>query len=88
MTAQRGDDLKTLARMAARLRGRDPDEPIKIKLADVVAFDGPAWRYPDFLMRAEAAYVALTAERLVLPRELDGDARWPSRNDGLSFSEE
>jgi len=59
--------------MAARLGGRDPDEHIKIQLADVAAFDGPAWRYPDFVLRAEAAYMALTAPRLVLPRETDGD---------------
>ena len=72
---QRRDDIKTLARMAARLGGRDPDERITMTLAEIVAFDGPAWRYPDFLTRAEAAYVALTAGRLVLPREMDGGAK-------------
>ena len=42
--------------MACRLAGRDPDEHIRLKLADVVAFNGLSWRYPDFLMRADAAY--------------------------------
>ena len=88
MIEQRGDDLRALARMAARLGGRDPDERIRIELADVVAFDGPTWRYPDFLRRAEAAYVALTVARLVLPKEMDGDAHLQSGNNGLSFDEE
>ena len=81
--------MRTLARMAARLGGRDPDEHVTMTLADVVAFNGPAWRYPDFLMRAEAAYVALTAGRLVLPKEMNGDAH-PILNDngdGLATEE-
>ena len=53
---QKFADLKTLARMAARLAGRDPDERVVIKVGDVVAFDDVAWRYPDFVQRAEAAY--------------------------------
>ena len=57
---QRLVDIETLARMAARLAGRDPDEQVLLKLADVVAFDQVMWRYPDFLARAEAAYDALT----------------------------
>ncbi len=68
------DDLTALARMAARLGGRDPDEHITIELAGDIAFHGPAWRYPDFVRRAEAAYAALAAGRLVLPGELDGVA--------------
>ena len=51
--------MELLARMAARLAGRDPDEPVCIKLGDMVAFDDTMWRYPDFLQRAEAAYGAL-----------------------------
>ena len=46
--------------MAARHAGRDPDEHLRLKLADVVAFDDVMWRYPDFVARAEAAYDALT----------------------------
>ena len=88
MIEQRVDDLKVLARMAARLAGRDPDKRINIKLAGVAAFDGPAWRYPDFLVRAEAAYVALTASRLVLPKEMDGNASEQPGKNGLSFDEE
>ena len=57
---QRLADIETLAKMAARHAGRDPDEHLRLKLADVVAFDDVMWRYPDFLARAEAAYEALT----------------------------
>lgn len=49
-------DVETLARMAARLAGRDPDEPIEVRVGGIVAFEGVAWRYPDFVARAEAAY--------------------------------
>ena len=49
-------DLETLARIAARLAGRDPDEHVEIRLGDVVPFSGAAWRYPDFVSRAVAAY--------------------------------
>ena len=56
---QKPADLETLARMAARLAGRDPDEHARVALGDVVAFDDVMWRYPDFLARAEAAYAAL-----------------------------
>lgn len=54
-------DIETLAKMAARLAGRDPDEHVRLELADVVAFDGLLWRYPDFLSRAETAYEMLDA---------------------------
>lgn len=57
--ATRLADLEVLARMAARLAGRDPDEHVRIKLGEVLAFDDVMWRYPDFLARAEAAYGAL-----------------------------
>lgn len=56
---QKPTDLETLARMAARLAGRDPDEHVRVAVGEVVAFDGVMWRYPDFLARAEAAYAAL-----------------------------
>ena len=46
--------------MAARLAGRDPNEYIRLQLADVVAFDDLMWRYPDFVARAEAAYEVLS----------------------------
>ena len=56
---QRCADIELLARMAARLAGRDPDEYITVELGKYVAFDGLVWRYPDFLARAEAAYGVL-----------------------------
>jgi len=56
---QKFSDLETLARMAARAAGRDPDEHIEVRLGDVLAFSDVAWRYPDFLSRAEAAYELL-----------------------------
>ena len=64
-----GEDLKatgieTLARLAAKLAGQDPDEHATIKLDKFVAFDDVLWRYPDFLTRAEAAYHVLEADRL------------------------
>ena len=49
-------DLETLARMAARLAGRDPDEHIEVRVGKTIAFDDVAWKYPDFLRRADAAY--------------------------------
>ena len=64
---QTAADIETLARMAARLAGRDPDEHLKIELADARPFDDVMWRYHDFLKRAEAAYHALTAPHLVTP---------------------
>jgi hypothetical protein len=57
--------IETLARLAARIAGRDPDERATIKLGHVVAFDDLMWRYPDFLARAEAVYRLL--ERGELP---------------------
>ena len=57
--------------MAARLAGRNPDEHLKMTLADVIPFDGPMWRYPDFMARAESAYRALTAASLAVPPALD-----------------
>ena len=58
---QKRADLEALARMAARLAGRDPDEHVRMTLGHVVAFDDVMWRYPDFLSRAEAAYAVLAA---------------------------
>ena len=55
-------DIEALARIAARLAGRNPDERVTIKLADVTAFDGVMWRYPDFVRRAEAAYEVLRSD--------------------------
>ena len=68
----RSEDIEALARMAARFAGRDPDDHLTLKLADTVPFDGPMWRYPDFMARAEAAYHALTAANLTLPSKLNG----------------
>ena len=56
---EKSADIETLARMAARLAGRDPDEHIEVRLGEFVAFSDLVWRYPDFLARAEAAYVLL-----------------------------
>jgi hypothetical protein len=56
---QKFADLRTLARMAARLAGRDPDEHVVIRIGETAAFEDVAWRYPDFLNRAEAAYKLL-----------------------------
>jgi hypothetical protein len=65
---QKFADLKALARMAARLAGRDPDEHLVVKVGDTVAFEDFAWRYPDFTKRAEAAYQLLDS----------GSGRWGS----------
>ena len=69
---ERSDDIESLARIAARLAGRDPDEHVTLKLADVVSFEGEVWSYPDFLKRAEAAYHALEAPVLTLPPSFNG----------------
>ena len=60
-TVERNAVIETLARTAARLAGRDPDEYLKMVLGEVTAFDDYIWRYPDFLNRAEAAYALLDA---------------------------
>ena len=52
-------DLKVLAIMAARLAGRDPEEKVVVRIGDHVVFDDVAWRYPDFVSRAGAAYELL-----------------------------
>jgi hypothetical protein len=57
---QRLADIENLARMAARMAGRDPDEHVNIRLGGVSVFEGVVWRYPDFLGRAKEAYAALT----------------------------
>jgi hypothetical protein len=52
----RMEAIETLARLAARLAGRNPDDRATISFGDLMAFDDLMWRYPDFLARAEAAY--------------------------------
>jgi hypothetical protein len=42
----------------------------QISLAGEAAFEGLMWRYPDFVTRAQAAYDALTARDLTLPRSV------------------
>jgi hypothetical protein len=58
---QRLMDLQVLAKMAARLAGRDPEQHVKVELAGAVAFEGPIWSYPDFIARAEMAYAMLVS---------------------------
>jgi len=41
-------DLKTLARMVARLAGREPDEQVEICIGDTLVFSDVVWRYPEF----------------------------------------
>lgn len=55
----RNVDIEALARMAARLAGRDPDKHVQLVFAQHVVFDDVMWRYPDFLNRAERAYALL-----------------------------
>jgi hypothetical protein len=62
-TDQRSADIETLAKMAARLAGRDPAEHVRCELSGTVAFDDLVWRYPDFLKRAAAAYRVLDRDR-------------------------
>ncbi len=40
-------DLKTLARMVARLAGREPDEQVEIRIGDTLVFSDVVWRYPE-----------------------------------------
>jgi hypothetical protein len=61
---QKTADIETLARMAARLAGRDPDEHFRLRLARELFHDGPAWSYVDFMKRAEAAYALLECPTL------------------------
>jgi hypothetical protein len=56
---QRLADIEALARIAARLAGRNPDEHVRMEFREAVAFEGPMWRYHDFIMRAEQAYKSL-----------------------------
>ena len=58
--AQLSEEIETLAKMAARAAGRRPDERVRIVLGEIIAFDDVAWRYPDFLDRAELAHAMLT----------------------------
>lgn len=59
MDHRKSSDIEVLARMAARLAGQNPDQHVKMEYGGVVAFEGPIWRYPDFLQRAEQAYAVL-----------------------------
>ena len=59
-------DIEVLAKMAARIAGRDPNELLRLELAEVVVFDDVMWRYPDFLLRAEAAYECLVSYPLAV----------------------
>ena len=68
---QRLADIEALAKIAARLAGRDPDEHVRLNLGGVVAFDDVMWRYPDFMTRAETAYAALNTVSLTRPGSLD-----------------
>jgi hypothetical protein len=67
---QHAQIIETLARLAAGIAGRDPDQHHMIKLGGLVAFDDVAWRYPDFLARAEAAFILLDQGELAFPRSL------------------
>ena len=63
--------IEALARMAAEFAGHDPDRHELVKFGEIVAFDGPLWRYPDFLIRAETAYQVLKGSRLVRLKDLE-----------------
>jgi hypothetical protein len=56
---ERAAEIETLARIAARLAGRDPDQKARMEWGGVLVFDDMIWRYPDFLSRAERAYEVL-----------------------------
>lgn len=66
-SAEKDQVIEMLARIAAHLAGRDPNEPARIEFGGVVAFDDVMWRYPDFLARANAAYHVLEMYRLSTP---------------------
>jgi hypothetical protein len=72
---QRLADIETLARMAARLAGRNPEEHIKLELGEVQAFEGPMWRYHDFFKRAEQSYAVLALEGEMTLPECKNDRR-------------
>jgi hypothetical protein len=59
ISVDRAAYIEVLANMAARLAGRDPDQHVCLRLGEFVAFDDLMWRYPDFVLRAEAAYEVL-----------------------------
>jgi hypothetical protein len=56
---QRSADIEALARIAARLAGRNPEQHVRLKWDEFIGFEGPMWRYPDFISRAERAYAVL-----------------------------
>ena len=53
--------IEVLARIAAQLAGRDPDEPVKIEYGGTTAFEAKMWLYPDFIERARKALAALAS---------------------------
>ena len=79
---EKTEDIEMLAKMAARLAGRDPEEVLRLELADVVAFDDFIWRYPDFLLRAEAAYELLLSYPLARAGEAAEFSRSASTGKG------
>lgn len=63
---QRLADVESMARIAARLAGRDPDEHVSVVVGGVTVFHDVMWRYPDFLARAKEAYSVLARPTGVL----------------------
>jgi hypothetical protein len=61
---QKQADIETLARIAARLAGRDPDQHVTMKISNIFVFDDIMWRYPDFLLRAQGAYDLLARRHI------------------------
>ena len=57
--ANYGERIEVLARIAAQVAGFDPDANMTVRLGNVVAYDGPAWRYGPHLQRAARALLAL-----------------------------
>jgi hypothetical protein len=53
--------IETLAKIAARSAGLDPDRSWSAQVKDTIPFDGPAWQHAQFIALAEAAYHILTA---------------------------
>jgi hypothetical protein len=61
--------LETLAKIAARSAGYDPDRSLAAQTGDLSDIGGPAWQHPQFIAVAEAAYAILTAPPF--PEELN-----------------
>jgi hypothetical protein len=69
--------LETLAKMAARSAGYDPEHGLAGQAGGLSEFDGPAWQHPQFLALAETAHAILTAPPF--PKELNSAAHQPAR---------